>query len=96
MGTLLAVQVVSGIWHCVNNSLNKEENRMAVNWDVIKGKWSQFKGDARTQWGKITDDDWDQIAGRREKLAGVLQERYGWEREEAERRVDDFFETRSS
>jgi uncharacterized protein YjbJ (UPF0337 family) len=69
---------------------------MAINWDVVKGKWSQFKGDARTQWGKLTDDDWDQINGRREKLAGVLQERYGWEREEAERRVDNFFETRSS
>jgi uncharacterized protein YjbJ (UPF0337 family) len=65
---------------------------MAINWDVIEGKWKQFKADARVQWGKITDDEWDQIAGRRDKLAGVLQERYGWEREEAENHIDEFFE----
>jgi uncharacterized protein YjbJ (UPF0337 family) len=65
---------------------------MAINWDVIEGKWSQFKGDARTQWGKLTDDDWEYAAGQREKLAGRLQERYGWARADAEREVDRFFE----
>lgn len=69
---------------------------MPINWDVIKGKWTQLKGDARVQWGKLTDNDWDQINGQREKLTGVLQERYGWERQEAERRVDEFFERHSS
>jgi uncharacterized protein YjbJ (UPF0337 family) len=69
---------------------------MPINWDVIKGKWTQLKGDARVQWGKLTDNDWDQINGQREKLTGILQERYGWERQEAERRVDEFFERHSS
>jgi uncharacterized protein YjbJ (UPF0337 family) len=64
---------------------------MAGAWDVIKGKWNQLKGEARTEWGKLTDDDWDQIAGNRDKLIGRLQETYGWEKMEAERRVDDWF-----
>jgi uncharacterized protein YjbJ (UPF0337 family) len=68
---------------------------MAVNWDVIKGKWNQFKGDARIQWGKLTDDDWDQVAGNKDKLVGKLQERYGWKREEAEQKVDNFFDERN-
>jgi len=67
---------------------------MGVNWDVIKGKWSQLKGDARIQWGKITDDEWDQIAGNRDKLVGKLQEKYGWTREDTERRADQYFNDR--
>ncbi|HWQ13443.1 MAG TPA: CsbD family protein [Roseiflexaceae bacterium] len=64
---------------------------MAGEWDVIKGMWNQLKGEARMQWGRLTDDDWDQIAGNREKLIGRLQEEYGWDRMETERRVDEFF-----
>lgn len=67
---------------------------MPVNWDVIKGNWNQLKGEARTQWGKLTDDDWDQIAGQRDKLIGKLQEHYGWTREEAERRAEAHFDRR--
>lgn len=68
---------------------------MAVNWDVIEGKWKQLKGDARIQWGKLTDDDWDQIAGNKDKLVGKLQEHYGWKREEAEKYANSFFEGRN-
>jgi uncharacterized protein YjbJ (UPF0337 family) len=64
---------------------------MAVNWDIIKGKWTQLKGELRKQWGELTDDEWDQIAGDREKLIGKLQEHYGWSREEAERRAEEQF-----
>ena len=64
---------------------------MAVNWDIIKGKWTQLKGELRKQWGQLTDDEWDQIAGDREKLIGKLQEHYGWTREEAERRAEEQF-----
>ena len=64
---------------------------MAVNWDIIKGRWDQLKGDARMQWGKLTDSDWEEIAGQKDKLVGKLQERYGWERAEAEREADDYF-----
>lgn len=59
-------------------------------WDQIVGKWSQFKGEARVQWGKLTDDDMEQIAGEREKLAGKIQERYGIAREEANRQIDEW------
>lgn len=62
---------------------------MAVNWDVIKGNWKQLKGEARQQWGKITDDEWEQIGGEKDKLVGKLQEHYGWSREEADRRADE-------
>jgi len=68
---------------------------MAVNWDIIKGKWNQLKGDARIQWGKITDDEWDQIAGNKDKLVGKLQEKYGWAREDAEQRADHYFDERA-
>lgn len=61
-----------------------------MNWDQIEGKWKQFKGEAKSKWGKLTDDDLDVVAGKRDKLAGRLQERYGYERERAEREVDDF------
>ena len=52
-------------------------------WDRIAGSWKQFKGQARTQWGKLTDDDLEQIKGQREVLVGKLQERYGYAKEEA-------------
>ena len=62
-----------------------------MNWDVAKGKWTQLKGEARKQWGKLTDSDWEQAAGEKDKLLGKLQERYGWSREEAERSADEYF-----
>lgn len=69
---------------------------MALNWDILKGQWGQMKGEARKQWGKLTDDEWDEAAGERDKLVGRLQERYGWTREEVEREVEDFFGRRST
>jgi uncharacterized protein YjbJ (UPF0337 family) len=61
-----------------------------MNQDVLKGKWLQMKGEVRRQWGKLTDDDLDQIEGNAEIMAGKLQERYGWGRDEARREIDDF------
>lgn len=62
-----------------------------MNWDIIEGKWAQFKGEVRTKWGELTDDEWDQMKGSREKLSGTLQERYGWAKQEAENKIDEFF-----
>ncbi len=59
-----------------------------MNWDMVEGKWKQFKGDVRSTWGKLTDDDLEAIAGKKDKLVGRLQERYGLEREQAEKDVD--------
>ena len=61
-----------------------------MNWDQIKGKWTQFKGKAREQWGDLTDDDLERAKGNREHLAGLIQERYGIAKEEAERQVDEW------
>jgi uncharacterized protein YjbJ (UPF0337 family) len=61
-----------------------------VNKDILKGKWLQVKGDIRNWWGKLTDDDVDQIQGDSEKFIGKLQERYGYGREQAESEVDNF------
>ena len=63
----------------------------AMNWDIVKGKWKELKGDARVKWGKLTDDDWQQAAGEKDKLVGKLQQRYGWSKEEAEKNADDYF-----
>jgi Uncharacterized protein conserved in bacteria len=52
----------------------------------------QLRGAVREKWGDLTDDDLDIIAGKREKLAGVLQERYGYTQIEAEREIDDFLD----
>jgi uncharacterized protein YjbJ (UPF0337 family) len=57
-------------------------------WDQLAGKWKQLKGEARTRWGKLTDDELEEIAGHRDKLAGKIQERYGIAREEADRQID--------
>lgn len=61
-----------------------------MNWDRIEGNWQQFTGKVKEQWGKLTDDDMTQIAGRRDILAGKIQERYGIAKDEAERQLDEF------
>ena len=61
-----------------------------MNEDTLKGQWTQIKGQVREQWGKLTNDDLDQIQGKREQLVGKIQERYGIAREEARRQVDDW------
>jgi uncharacterized protein YjbJ (UPF0337 family) len=58
-----------------------------MNWDRIQGNWKQVTGQAKEQWGKLTDDDLDVIAGRREQLAGKIQERYGLAKDEVEKQV---------
>ena len=63
-----------------------------MNADVIKGKWHQLKGEVKSRWGKLTDDDLDRVAGDSEKLIGRVQERYGYARHDAEREVKDFFD----
>jgi len=61
-----------------------------MNADVLKGKWLQLKGKARSQWGKLTDDELDQVEGNAEKLVGLVQERYGYAKQRAEQEVDSF------
>jgi len=63
-----------------------------MNWDMIKGDWTQFKGHVKEQWGKLTDDNLDRIAGVRDQLSGKIQEAYGVTKEQAELQVKAFEE----
>ncbi len=58
-----------------------------MNWDRIQGNWKQVVGKAKAQWGKLTDDDLDVVAGRREQLAGKIQERYGLAKDEVDKQI---------
>lgn len=61
-----------------------------MNWDRIEGNWKELKGNVKEQWGKLTDDDLDVIAGKRDQLLGRIQERHGIARHEAEQQVSHF------
>lgn len=61
-----------------------------MNRNILEGNWKQIRGTIREKWGELTDDELDQIAGKRDKLAGLLQERYGYTQMEAEQQIDDF------
>ena len=61
-----------------------------MNWEQAKGQWNQLKGSVRKQWGKLTDDDLDYMAGSKDQFVGRLQERYGIAKEEAHRQADDW------
>ena len=61
-----------------------------MNWDRVEGNWKQMKGAVKARWGKLTDDDFDVIAGKREQLAGKIQERYGIQKDEAERQLTEW------
>ncbi|HSL85315.1 MAG TPA: CsbD family protein [Bacteroidales bacterium] len=61
-----------------------------MNEDILKGKWNQLKGEVKMRWGDLTDDELDMIEGRRDKLVGKLQERYGYTKDRAEREIESF------
>lgn len=64
-----------------------------MNRDVLEGKWKQLRGEVQRQWGKLTDDELDQVRGDAVKLLGLLQERYGYSKEEAEKRLHSLVES---
>jgi len=61
-----------------------------MNRDILVGQWKQVKGKVKQQWGRLTDDELDQINGRYDELAGLIQERYGYSRDEAVNELDMF------
>jgi uncharacterized protein YjbJ (UPF0337 family) len=71
----------------VRDSLSRQSKEKLMNWDRIEGNWKQVTGKAKMQWGKLTDDDLDVIAGRRDVLSGKIQERYGIAKDEAEKQL---------
>jgi len=62
-----------------------------MNSDILEGQWKQIRGKVQQKWGQLTDNELDEIKGRRTELAGVLQKKYGYGKEQAEREVEEFF-----
>jgi uncharacterized protein YjbJ (UPF0337 family) len=60
--------------------------------DILAGKWHELKGKVKSQWGKLTDDDVTRMSGRTEELAGVLQQRYGYDKARAESEIAKWME----
>ncbi len=63
-----------------------------MNDDVFEGQWKQLRGKVRERWGELTNDDLDRAKGQRDQVVGLLQEKYGYAREEAENEFDDFLD----
>ena len=63
-----------------------------MNRDILAGKWMQVRGQVKQTWGKLTDNDLDRISGRYDELVGLVQERYGYARDQAEKEVTHFIE----
>ncbi|WP_295317401.1 CsbD family protein [Roseobacter sp.] len=61
-----------------------------MNFDVIKGNWNQMRGEVQSEWGKLTDDEVAETEGDARQLLGLIQERYGLAKDEAERQMNDF------
>ncbi len=64
-----------------------------MNWDRIEGNWKQFKGKVKEKWGELTDDELTEIGGKKDQLVGKIQERYGYQRDRAERELDEVSNT---
>jgi len=61
-----------------------------MNKDILEGNWKQLRGRVKIMWGRLTDDELDQIDGHRDRLVGIIQEKYGYTRQDAENSVNDF------
>lgn len=64
-----------------------------MNWDSIQRKWMELKGKAKEKWGELTDDDLDVIAGKKDQLIGIIQDKYGRTKDEAEKEVEEWKES---
>ena len=64
-----------------------------MNWDFIKGNWTQIKGEIKSRWADLTDDEISQIDGERENFVGLVQETYGLAKSDAEEPVDAFIKS---
>src|ERR1044072_3170849 len=62
-----------------------------MDWNRVEGNWKQMKGKVKEQWGKLTDDDLDVVAGKRDQLEGRIQERYGYEKDRVKKEDDDWY-----
>jgi uncharacterized protein YjbJ (UPF0337 family) len=68
-----------------------DPRRMAMDWNRVEGNWKQIKGKVKQQWGKLTDDDLDVIAGKQDQLEGMIQQRDGYQKDQAKKEVNDWY-----
>jgi uncharacterized protein YjbJ (UPF0337 family) len=78
---------------CAFSILRIREGGFEMNWDEVTGKWNQLKGSVKERWGKLTDDDLTMIDGKRDRMVGKIQERYGITKEKAEEQIRDWNST---
>ena len=70
--------------------INKMKRRGIMNKDIIQGRWKEIKGQLKQEWAKLTDDEINEMKGNYDELEGCLQKNYGYKKEEAERRINEF------
>jgi len=68
----------------------RSEEETKVDWNIIEGRWKELKGHAREEWGKLTDDELEEVGGKKDRLVGKLQQKYGYASDEADRRADEW------
>ncbi len=61
-----------------------------MNWDQVEGNWKQLQGKAKEKWGKLTNDDWTTLGGKKDQLVGKIQERYGYHKDQAEKEAEEW------
>ena len=66
-----------------------------MNWDTVEGNWKELKGKLRSKWAKLTDDDLENIAGKKDAFLGRLQQHYGFKKDEDEKELDTFLKSSS-
>jgi uncharacterized protein YjbJ (UPF0337 family)/gas vesicle protein len=76
-------------------STGTQSGKMVINRDTMRGQWNQIKGEVKSKWGKLTDDELTRIEGDYDKLLGSLQSSYGYNRGRAEQEVNDYFKSRN-
>jgi uncharacterized protein YjbJ (UPF0337 family) len=70
--------------------LSRGEREVHMNWEHVKADWDQVRGQVKSKWGKLTDDDLKTVGGKWDQLVGRLRHHYGYEKDRAEKEVDDF------
>ena len=86
---LLGAAPLSGVH--AQSTATTVQKEADVAWAKFKGAWTQTKGEAKEQWGKLTDDDLDVISSKREQLEGKIQERYGIQKDAVRKEIDDWY-----
>jgi uncharacterized protein YjbJ (UPF0337 family) len=65
-------------------------SRYVMKWYQIAGDWKQFTGKVKAKWGKLTDDDLTTFGGQSDQLAGLLQKKYGYAKDQANKEITEF------